>query len=80
MMKSLTCALVLVGLSVAGCHEHSHSEDADELPGGSVTLWSPKTELFMEHPALLVGVPAKFLVHLTVLSNTGEDAAPVYPV
>jgi membrane fusion protein, heavy metal efflux system len=40
-----------------------------ELPGRSVTLWTEKTELFMEYPALVVGMPDKFLVHLTALSD-----------
>ncbi len=37
--------------------------------GGAVTLWTARTELFMEHPALIVGTPDKFAVHLTVLAD-----------
>lgn len=36
-----------------------------EPAGGAVTLWTDSTELFMEHPALIVGAPDKFAVHLT---------------
>ncbi|MEK6611919.1 MAG: efflux RND transporter periplasmic adaptor subunit [Gemmatimonadota bacterium] len=37
--------------------------------GGAVTLWTARTELFMEHPALIVGAPDKFAVHLTALAD-----------
>lgn len=33
--------------------------------GGAVTLWSDSTELFMEHPALIVGEGGVFAVHFT---------------
>lgn len=37
--------------------------------GGVVTLFTDSTELFMEHPALIVGVPGTFAVHLTDLTD-----------
>ena len=40
-----------------------------EPAGGAVTLWTDSTELFMEHPALIVGTPDKFAVHLTDLTD-----------
>ena len=40
-----------------------------ELPGGAVTLWTDSTELFMEHPALVVGLPDRFAIHLTDLTD-----------
>ena len=67
------------GLLLVACHGHEHEHDGDHAAeeeldgGGAVTLWSEKTELFMEYPALLVGEPAKLLVHLTALS----DFAPI---
>ena len=43
---------------------------ADSGPaGGAITLWTDSTELFMEHPALIVGAPDKFAVHLTDLTD-----------
>lgn len=42
---------------------------APELPGGAVTLWTDSTELFMEHPALVVGAPDRFAIHLTDLTD-----------
>jgi membrane fusion protein, heavy metal efflux system len=38
-----------------------------------VTLFGDELELFMEHPPLVRGQPAKFNVHLTVL----EDGMPI---
>jgi len=46
---------------------------AAEPAGGAITLWTDSTELFMEHPALIVGTPGKFAVHLTDIS----DYAPI---
>jgi membrane fusion protein, heavy metal efflux system len=68
-------ALCLVAwLAAAGCHGHDHEGvhgvAGEGLPGGgAVTLWTERTELFMEHPALLAGEPAKLLVHLTTLAD-----------
>lgn len=59
-------------LFVAGGCKGSSPADAGasaELPGGSVTLWTDSTELFMEHPALIVGRPEKFAVHLTDITD-----------
>jgi RND family efflux transporter MFP subunit len=44
-------------------------ENQAELPGGSVTLWTSTSELFMEYPALVVGQEARFAIHLTWLSD-----------
>ena len=56
-----------------GAHTHAGETEshvhADEDPSESVTLWTDDIELFMEYPFLKVGVPAKFLVHLTRLSD-----------
>ncbi len=42
---------------------------AAEPAGGAITIWTDSTELFMEHPALIVGAPDKFAVHLTDLTD-----------
>jgi cobalt-zinc-cadmium efflux system membrane fusion protein len=52
-----------------GCASRAETKAAAEPPGGAVTLWTDSTELFMEHPALIVGAPDKFAVHLTDLSD-----------
>jgi RND family efflux transporter MFP subunit len=41
----------------------------DELPTVAVTLWTTKSELFAEHPVLVVGEPARFAIHLTDLAT-----------
>lgn len=48
-------------------------EAKSEPAGGAITLWTDSTELFMEHPALIVGAPDKFAVHLTDIT----DFAPI---
>ena len=40
-----------------------------ELPTASATLWSGRTELFLEHPELIRGENAGFAVHLTDLAT-----------
>jgi RND family efflux transporter MFP subunit len=45
--------------------------------GGAVTRWTDSTELFMEYPALIVGQPARFAVHLTDLTDFAPLAAGV---
>lgn len=60
-----------------GCHEHSHEEphghehhpDGLDIPGISVTIWTERTELFMEHPPLIAGEETRFAAHLTVLPS-----------
>ncbi len=72
----MVLAAVLAWLGIPGCHDPQQEPDAgrdvvaEDLPGGgAVTLWSEKTELFIEYPTLLVGEPAKLLVHLTALAD-----------
>jgi len=70
-------ALALTGLALLAACSESHPHDADgshpgeggEPAGGAVTLWTDSTELFMEHPALIVGAPDKFAVHLTDITD-----------
>lgn len=68
-MKTVTSAL-LTTLVYAACAGGSGADTgAAEPPGGAITLWTDSTELFMEHPALIVGQPARFAVHLTDLTD-----------
>jgi RND family efflux transporter MFP subunit len=68
-MRRIATALLTTVLC-AGCAGGRAGNDAsEEPPGGSVTLWTDSTELFMEHPALMVGQPARFAVHLTDLTD-----------
>lgn len=65
---------VLVVLALTACRKSETAEArsadaAGEPAGGVITLWTDSTELFMEHPALIVGQPEKFAVHLTDISD-----------
>ena len=67
-------AVVLGATLLGGCEQRPRQADpaatgAGEPTGGAVTLWTDSTELFMEHPALIVGAPDKFAVHLTDLTD-----------
>lgn len=52
---------------------HAHNEDGshvgEEIPRLSHTIWTDKTELFVEFPALIVGNPSRFAAHFTVLDK-----------
>ena len=53
-----------------GEHEGGKARDAkDELPGQSVTIWTSKTELFMEHKPLIAGQEVGFAAHLTEMPS-----------
>ena len=61
-------AFVLVAGGLA-CSKSDKTGTASEPAGGAITLWTDSTELFMEHPALIVGAPDKFAVHLTDITD-----------
>ena len=52
----------------AGCARKDDAT-ANGPAGGAITIWTDSTELFMEHPALIVGQPEKFAVHLTDVTD-----------
>lgn len=63
-------ALPALALLLTACGADRASDGAASEPaGGAITLWTDSTELFMEHPALIVGAPDKFAVHLTDLTD-----------
>ena len=68
-------ATVVLGAALLGACGGERAGDASgaadqAVPaGGAVTQWTDSTELFMEHPALIVGAPDKFAVHLTDLTD-----------
>lgn len=59
--------------AVMACSSSEDVPATGEAAGGAITMWTDSTELFMEHPALIVGAPDKFAVHLTDIS----DFAPI---
>jgi RND family efflux transporter MFP subunit len=72
--------MLVLPLMLAGC-----SREAPEVTAGpparperrteTATLWSAKTELFIEFPALVEGEDSRFAIHLTRLDNFRPVAA-----
>src|SRR5688500_9913844 len=62
-------ALAACGKAEPGSNGEAGGDAGTEPAGGAITLWTDSTELFMEHPALIVGAPDKFAVHLTDLTD-----------
>ena len=62
--------LVLVGL-LSACRGGPAPAPAtpEDPPSAAVTIWTEKTELFMEYPPLVAGEEASFHIHLTNLST-----------
>jgi RND family efflux transporter MFP subunit len=56
---------------VSACRSAPPQETAaePESPALAVTIWSERTELFMEYPPLVAGNKARFAIHLTDLST-----------
>jgi RND family efflux transporter MFP subunit len=62
--------LIILGLLFAACKNAPGPQGAPaEPPVVSVTRWSEKTELFLEHPPLVAGEKVRFAVHLTELGR-----------
>ncbi|MHB0948997.1 MAG: efflux RND transporter periplasmic adaptor subunit [Gemmatimonadaceae bacterium] len=67
---ALLAAIALTACSPDGSNENSDSAAAGTPAGGAITRWTDSTELFMEHPALVVGDTALvFAAHLTDLTD-----------
>ncbi|HYN80159.1 MAG TPA: efflux RND transporter periplasmic adaptor subunit [Gemmatimonadaceae bacterium] len=60
---------LLIVITVFACSKADETDAAAEPAGGAITLWTDSTELFMEHPALIVGSPDRFAVHLTDITD-----------
>ena len=64
--------MLVAAIMAAACGDGaSEAGDAagSEPAGGVVTLWTDSTELFMEHPALVVGDTGVFAAHLTDITD-----------
>ncbi|TXE06482.1 efflux RND transporter periplasmic adaptor subunit [Gelidibacter salicanalis] len=75
MKKYILIVLAFLAMSCNNKAEdaHAHNEDGthagEEMPRLSHTLWTDKTELFVEFPALIVGNSSRFAAHFTVLDK-----------
>lgn len=72
--------IVMLSMLVFSCqstedHGHPHDEDgghsiaSEEKPALDYTVWTDKTELFVEFPALVVGETSRFAAHFTILNG-----------
>lgn len=86
MKKYLIIVLAFLAVTCKQKHEevHAHNPDGshigDEIPRLDYTLWTDKTELFVEFPALIVGQPSKFAAHFTIMNKhqpIGEGSVTV---
>lgn len=74
-MKYLIIVLAFVAMSCNGRGEDAHAHNADgshlgeEIPRLDHTIWTDKTELFVEFPALIKGNVSRFAAHFTVLDK-----------
>ena len=75
MTRNLSLSLLIVAL-VSGCDhsvldEHTHDDDHshDDETSLIFTHYTEQTELFVEFPALVVGVESQFAAHVTRLSD-----------
>src|SRR5574338_778929 len=64
------CVLVVSSTLLPGCGRSSEPAAAPaDLPTQTVTHWTDKTELFVEHPPLVASQMVRFAVHLTTLAD-----------
>ncbi|WP_339711915.1 efflux RND transporter periplasmic adaptor subunit [Cyclobacterium amurskyense] len=72
--------ILMITLLLASCQakeEEDHAHDANgghaievaETPTLDATVWTDKTELFVEFPALVVGAPSRFAAHFTIMDK-----------
>lgn len=78
MTRLVTTMLFLATAACGDDHEHggagdkghaAHDEAEAELPGQSVTLWTERTELFMEFKPLIIGQESGFAAHVTEMPS-----------
>ncbi len=65
---ALLTIIVSIVLSIAGC---AHKHEAEDIHAETVkqTIWTSKTESFIEHDELAAGQKSEFLTHITRLSD-----------
>lgn len=76
-MKYLILLMVVILASCQTTHEDAHAHNTDgshvdegaEVPRVDYTIWTKKTELFVEFPVLIVGNTSRFAAHFTVLDK-----------
>jgi RND family efflux transporter MFP subunit len=70
----------MIAIFMVSCHAHNddahahneegeHKNEAEERPAVVETVWTDKTELFVEFPALVVNSESRFAAHFTILAH-----------
>ncbi len=68
--RNITFALTALSLMLYCQSNNIDTVSTEQEPENNVvTLWTEKTEVFMEYPPIKVGDEVEFIVHLTVLEN-----------
>jgi RND family efflux transporter MFP subunit len=74
-MKYIIIVFAFLAMSCNNKAEDSHahkpdgSHSGEEIPRLDHTIWTDKTELFVEFPTLIVNNPSRFAAHFTVLNK-----------
>lgn len=79
-LKNIQYFWIIVIIIISSCqptekggHAHapdgSHLDHGDKTPTVDATIWTDKTELFVEYPALVVGKTSTFAAHFTILDK-----------
>jgi RND family efflux transporter MFP subunit len=74
-MKYIIIVLAFLAISCNNKTEDAHAHNPDgshageDIPRLNHTIWTDKTELFVEFPALIVGNSSRFAAHFTVLDK-----------
>lgn len=69
-MRDTRLVVPVMAMLLAACGRDAEPPAQEQEPDDvAVTIWTEKTELFMEYPPLVAGQEASFHIHLTDLSN-----------
>ena len=68
-MKYIILLSAMLLMSCGNQKKDSTASEVESIPAKSITLWTGKTELFVEFPALVVGENSRFAAHFTVLDK-----------
>lgn len=72
---ALVMAFTISACQSPGEEDHAHDAsgghitEGEEIPAVDATIWTDKTELFVEFPALVVGSTSRFAAHFTILDR-----------
>src|SRR6476660_1263778 len=83
--KPIVFTLCIVLAAATSCARSNQATQPKEEPVTlNVTSWTPRTELYMEYPALVTNQQARFAVHLTTLDdfkalNAGRPSIEMTP-